>query len=44
MESGGATAFLVTLRLDGRAGSLVLRMSPEGASTAIAFARDSCGL
>ena len=44
MESGGATAFLVTLRLDGRPGSLVVRMSPEGASTAINYARDSCGL
>src|SRR6478672_2910550 len=44
MESAGATAFLVTLHLDGRPGSLVVRMSPAGASEAIAFARDSCGL
>ena len=44
MESGGATAFLVRLHLDGRPGQLVLRMSPAGASAAIAFARDSCGL
>jgi hypothetical protein len=44
MESGGATAFVVRLRLDGEPGDLVLRMSPEGASNAIAFARDSCGL
>ena len=44
MESAGATAFLVTLHLDGRPGRLVLRMSPAGASRAIAFARDSCGL
>jgi hypothetical protein len=44
MESAGATAFLVTLHLDGRPGSLVVRMSPAGASAAIAFARDSCGL
>jgi hypothetical protein len=44
MESAGATAFLVALHLDGRPGSLVLRMSPTGASAAIAFARDSCGL
>jgi hypothetical protein len=44
MESAGATAFLVRLHLDGRAGQLVLRMSPAGASAAIAFARRSCGL
>ena len=44
MESAGATAFLVSLHLDGRPGSLVVRMSPVGASAAIAFARDSCGL
>jgi hypothetical protein len=44
MESGGATAFLVHLHLDGEPGQLVLRMSPAGASAAIAFARDSCGL
>ena len=44
MESGGATAFLVDLHLDGRPGQLLLRMSPAGASAAIAFARDSCGL
>lgn len=44
MESAGATAFLVTLHLDGRPGSLVVRMSPAGASAAIAFARHSCGL
>lgn len=44
MESGGATAFLVRLHLDGEAGELVVRMSPQGASSAIGFARDSCGL
>lgn len=44
MESAGATAFLVSLRLDGRPGSLVVRMSAAGAAAAIAFARDSCGL
>ncbi|MFC4784300.1 hypothetical protein ACT8ZV_07485 [Nocardioides sp. MAHUQ-72] len=44
MESAGATAFLVSLHLDGRPGSLVVRMSPAGASAAISFARDSCGL
>jgi hypothetical protein len=44
MESAGATAFLVSLRLDGERGQLLLRMDPEGASAAIAFARDACGL
>lgn len=44
MESGGATAFLVRLHLDGIPGQLVLRMSPAGAANAIAFARTSCGL
>ena len=44
MESGGATAFRVRLHLDGEPGELVVRMSPAGASAAIGFARDSCGL
>jgi hypothetical protein len=44
MESGGATAFRVALRLDGEPGELVVRMSSAGASAAIGFARDSCGL
>lgn len=44
MESGGATAFRVKLHLDGEPGELVVRMSPAGASAAIGFARDSCGL
>lgn len=44
MESGGATAFLVDLHLDGRPGRLLLRMSPAGAAAAIDFARESCGL
>ena len=44
MESGGATAFRIRLRLDGVPGDLVLRMSPAGASSAIGFARDACGL
>ena len=50
MESGGATAFKVRLRVrqpgsGGRsAGALVVRMSQAGASAAIGFARDSCGL
>lgn len=44
MESGGATAFRVRMHLDGKPGELVVRMSPAGASEAIGFARDSCGL
>lgn len=44
MESAGATAFLVSLRLDGEQGQLLLRMDARGASAAIAFARDACGL
>ncbi|MGZ8738041.1 MAG: hypothetical protein ACXWW7_12825 [Nocardioides sp.] len=44
MESGGATAFRIRLHLDGEPGELVLRMSSAGASAAIGFARDSCGL
>jgi hypothetical protein len=44
LESAGATAFLVSLRLDGERGRLLLRMDPAGSSAAIAFARDACGL
>jgi hypothetical protein len=44
LESGGATAFIVHLRLGAESGDLVLRMSDAGAADAIAFARDSCGL
>ena len=44
LEAGGATAFIVHLRLGGKSGDLVLRMSDEGAANAIRFARDSCGL
>jgi hypothetical protein len=44
MEAAGATAFLVRLHLDGKPGQLVIRMSPAGASNAISFARESCGL
>ncbi len=44
LEAGGATAFIVHLRLGDESGDLVLRMSPEGAANAIRFARDSCGL
>jgi len=44
LESGGATAFIVHLRLGHQAGNLLLRMSDQGAANAIRFARDSCGL
>lgn len=44
MESGGATAFRVQLHLNGEPGELILRMSSTGASAAIEFALDSCGL
>jgi hypothetical protein len=44
LEAGGATAFIVHLRLGDESGDLVLRMSQEGAANAIRFARDSCGL
>jgi hypothetical protein len=44
LEAGSATAFIVHLRLGGRSGDLVIRMSDEGAANAIRFARDSCGL
>ena len=44
LESGGATAFIVHLRLGARTGDLLLRMSDEGAANAIRFARDACGL
>jgi hypothetical protein len=44
LEAGGATAFIVHLRLGERSGDLLLRMSDEGAADAIRFARDSCGL
>lgn len=43
-ESGGATAFKIGLSLDGVPGQITLRMSPEGAANAIAFARASCGM
>jgi hypothetical protein len=44
LEAGGATAFIVHLRLGRESGDLVIRMSDEGARNAIRFARDSCGL
>jgi len=43
IEAGGGTAFRLHLVLDGRAGELVLRMSPEGARAAIAYAIGACG-
>jgi hypothetical protein len=43
-ESGGATAFKIGLTLDGEPGQITLRMTPEGAANAIAFARASCGM
>ncbi|MXG89433.1 hypothetical protein [Nocardioides flavescens] len=42
-ESGGATAFVVNLHLDGEPGQVTVRMDPAGAAAAIAFARASCG-
>lgn len=44
MEGGGNTAFRVHLRVDGREGQLLLRLSPTGARHAIAFVRQTCGL
>lgn len=44
LESGGATAFRVQLRLDGEPGELIVRMSPDGAAAAIGFAKHQCGL
>jgi hypothetical protein len=43
-ESGGATAFRVSLRLDGEPGELLVRMSPDGARAAIEFAEEACGI
>ncbi|WP_185994336.1 hypothetical protein [Nocardioides campestrisoli] len=42
-ESGGATAFRVALRLDGEPGEVLVRMGPEGAAAALAFAQEVCG-
>ncbi|WP_435748150.1 hypothetical protein [Nocardioides sp. SYSU DS0663] len=49
LESGGATAFRVRVRVDPAGeepedGELVVRMAPRGAAAAIAFAVASCGL
>lgn len=43
LESGGATAFKISLHLDGEPGQITLRMSTTGARNAIDFARASCG-
>lgn len=43
-ESGGATAFRIHLRLNGKPGQIVLRMTPAGARNAIDFALAACGL
>lgn len=43
-EAAGATAFRVHVVLDGRRGSFLLRMSPQGTSRALAYAREVCGL
>jgi hypothetical protein len=42
-ESGGATAFMLNLTLDGKPGQLILRMSDAGAAAAYAFGEESCG-
>ncbi|WP_110180731.1 hypothetical protein [Nocardioides solisilvae] len=42
-ESGGATAFRVRMRLDGRRGELLVRMTPRGAARALRFAAAACG-
>jgi hypothetical protein len=43
-ESGGATAFRIHMRLNGKPGQIVLRMTPTGARNAIDFALAACGL
>jgi hypothetical protein len=42
-ESGGATAFIIGLHLDGKPGQITLRMSTRGAAHALGYARNSCG-
>ncbi|WP_121258861.1 hypothetical protein [Nocardioides ferulae] len=44
LEAGGATAFRLRLRVGGQPGQLLLRMPPDGADAAIAFAQEACGL
>lgn len=44
MEGGNATAFRVGYAVDGAPGTLLLRMDPDGAAAAIAYARAECGL
>lgn len=43
MESGGATAFAINLTLDGKPGTIILRMSVPGAANALRFAKTYCG-
>ncbi len=43
IESGGATAFRVHLRVQGDPVEVVVRMSPAGAQAAIGFAVEACG-
>jgi hypothetical protein len=44
LEGGSATAFQVSLTLDGKPGAILLRMSPEGMGNALDFSSRSCGL
>ncbi len=43
-EGGSATAWRIAFTLDGKAGDILLRMSPEGMGNAISYALRSCGL
>ncbi len=43
-DGGGATAFRVSLVLDGTPGEVLLRMSPAGTGAALRYAARSCGL
>ncbi|UNX56577.1 hypothetical protein MF406_18180 (plasmid) [Georgenia sp. TF02-10] len=44
LEAGGATAFRLTLRVGGRTGQFVLRMSPTGGRAAIDYGLRACHL
>ncbi|UMG92704.1 hypothetical protein [Nocardioides sp. TF02-7] len=44
LEAGGATAFRLTLRVGGRTGRFVLRMSPAGGRAAIDHGLETCHL
>ena len=43
-DGGSATAFRVSLVLDGKPGEVLLRMSPAGMGAALRYAARSCGL